>query len=105
MNDWWWVLIIVAAIVMVTQIISDAKKSWHLRSLSPTQRKIVELRLESWKVNQSMVNINLDELRAIQRTLGKIDAEWSRLWATLDEAQKNEVHRAYGKVWSYVPRQ
>src|ERR1700686_2033013 len=104
MNAWWWVLIIVAALVMVEQMLSDARKSWHLRSLSPTQRKIVELKLESWKVNQSKVNINLDELRAILRTEGKLDAEISQLFDTLTEAQKNEVHRAYGKVWRYNPR-
>jgi|SRR5215210_5475545 len=101
MSGWWWVLGFVVAIVMGTQIISDAKKSWQLRSLSPTQRKIVELKLESWKVLRSQVNINHKELVTSQRRLGKIDAEITQLFDTLDEAQKNEVHRAYGRVWRY----
>jgi hypothetical protein len=99
----WWILGVVVALAIVTTVISEVRKSWHLKGLSPSQRRIVELKLASYQILRSQVNITNEELVRGQRTIGEHDAEIHELFATMDEAQKNALHNAYAKLsWRFT---
>src|SRR5438477_7885484 len=102
--SWLWILGIFVGISAISYGLADLWKNWKLRSfsLSPAQREIVELRLEQRENQQEQAvdaksgnRIGWERNEKINR---EIESKISRLLAALDEAQRNEVHRALAKI-------
>jgi hypothetical protein len=99
---WWWIFGFIGLFVIGT-IISDSWKSWKLRSLSPAQRRIVELRLQQRKLRVDIAfaakGRDAGAWERAQAAHAKCETEAGQLFDALDEKQRQEMFRGLDSVW------
>jgi len=101
--SWWWLLGGIVAVAALWQSAKATVKAWQLRALSPDQRRAVELRLEGYKLFTDIAlaasRNDAGSWERAKRKQREIDGEYTRLFDTFDEEQRNQMFRGLDRVW------